>query len=178
MPDTQPKAARNKRQNLIIGGLLAVVIILGAILLSRAVGTSNLVPTGNPALRMTLDPTIRANLTDLPNATPLSEEDARIYRDFIEQVEQCEDYAPERLEQMQQHIDWLIDPATIPQDMISLFGTNPASKLIFGMATYTSIQWRILERPAASCLIPLGLQLNDMLLAAGETPFSIYDEQR
>ncbi|MCZ7542181.1 MAG: hypothetical protein M5R40_00960 [Anaerolineae bacterium] len=44
---------------------------------------------------------------------------------------------------MHQHIDWIIDPSTIPADIIIALGSNASGKLIFGMATYTSSEWRL-----------------------------------
>jgi hypothetical protein len=88
----------------------------------------------------------------------------------------CAEYSPERRAQMEQHMAWLENPSDIPPDIRIALGQNPPGQLVFGMATYTSIQWRLNERPSESCLIPIGRLLNDMLVALGEPPFSIYDE--
>lgn len=125
---------------------------------------------------MTMDPTLIANLTSIPQATPLSSEDAEQFLIFVNRIETCEDYSPERRFQMLQHIAWLVDIASIPEDMLPVFGKNPDSTLIFGMASYTSIQWKLLERPAESCLIDIGRDLNLLLEGVGREPLTIYDE--
>ena len=125
---------------------------------------------------ITLNPTVIANLTTMPQATPLAAEDAEKFLTLKAQIETCEDYDDKRREQMLQHIAWLIDPSTVPQDMTILLDTNPQASLIFGMAGFTSIQWRILDRPAESCLVDIGRDLNVLLEAYGRNPVTIYDE--
>jgi hypothetical protein len=44
------------------------------------------------------------------------------------------------------------------------------------MASYTSIQWRLNDRPPDSCLVPISTLLNEMLVAAGEPSFSLVDD--
>jgi hypothetical protein len=125
---------------------------------------------------MTLDPQITVNLTEMPRATPLSGEEADSWNEFRAMVDACDDYSPERRAQMEQHIAWLLDPSDMPRDVILAMGNNPTERLVFGMATYTSIQWRLNDRPPDSCLIPIGLTLNEILEALGSNPFDIYDE--
>ena len=125
-------------------------------------------------LVITLDATVRANVTNIPLATPLSPADAADYAALQRQIVSCADYSPERLSQMLQHMDWLINPSTIPADTITAFGANVQGTLVFGMASYTSIQWRLLDRPADSCLVEIGQQLDTMLTTFGRTPLGIY----
>lgn len=155
-----------------------------AIILLLAVGmliNFMLQPRGTPSpadtFMMTLDATVRANVTNIPHATQLSQADAAAWVQLQSQVVSCADYMPERRSQMLQHIAWLIDPSSIPPDTISAFGTNVQSTLVFGMASYTSIQWRLLDRPRQSCLVQIGQQLDVMLSVFGRTPLGIYDEQ-
>jgi hypothetical protein len=107
---------------------------------------------------MTLDPQITVNLTEMPRATPLSGEEADSWNEFRAMVDACDDYSPERRAQMEQHIAWLLDPSDMPRDVI------------------LAIQWRLNDRPPDSCLIPIGLTLNEILEALGSNPFDIYDE--
>lgn len=126
---------------------------------------------------ITIAPEIADNLTELPRATAFSQgQDSNTVGDLETMIDNCDDYAPERRTQMEQHLEWLESPADIPPDVSIALGQNPTGRLIYGMASYTSIQWRIDERPADSCLIPIGRLLNDMLVAVGEQPLSIYDE--
>lgn len=150
-------------------GIIAIVVS------SEAPPRPNTVQQPNGQM-MTLDPVVIANLTAFPQATPLSDEDAGIWNDFLGQVTACDDYTPERRVQMEQHLQWLIDPSDMPPDVIMAMGGNPTERLIFGMAAYTSTQWRLAERQPDSCLIPIGLALNEMLVALGENPISVYDE--
>jgi hypothetical protein len=87
-------------------------------------------------------------------------------------VAACADYSAERRRQMEQHLAWLADTTQIPVDLLPAFGNNPPEKLIFGMATYTSIEWKLAKRPPASCLIPIGQTLNELLIQMGSEPFS------
>jgi hypothetical protein len=43
------------------------------------------------------------------------------------------------------------------------------------MATYTSIQWNLVDNIPNSCLLPIGKLLNEMLIAAEEEPFPIFN---
>ncbi len=134
---------------------------------------------GNPAAEqpaMTLEPAIIANLTTLPLATPLSTEEAGRWRALRAAVEACGDYSPERQGQMQQHIAWILNPADIPVNVVLALGNNPVGRLVYGMASYTSIQWRLNNRNPDSCLVPIGHTLNALLIALGEQPFDIYPE--
>ena len=156
---------------MIISAVL-IFILAGVVLISGLVRNDN----NTPSQMMTLPPDVVDQMTALPQATPLSEEAEQDVLEFLAKVETCTDFSPERLSQMRQHIRWLIVPAEIPADIIPAFGANPAAKLIFGMAGYTASEWRLLGRPADSCLVPIGLELNKMLIEVGEQPFEIYVE--
>lgn len=129
-----------------------------------------------PQVMATLDPAIIANLTRIPNAQPLTGVEAQALNDLKAQVDACDGYSDERRLQMEQHIRWLLNPSTIPAEVLIAAGPNPLGRLIFGMAGYTSTEWRLQNRPANSCLIAVGRTLNNLLVAAGEAPFTIYDE--
>ena len=153
-------------------GLLIVLSIVVFVLVNNGDDT---ISSGQPAPAITLDPQTVNNLTALPQATPLSGMEADVWNTLREKVDACEDYSPERRSQMEQHIHWLLDPSDMPPDVIVAMGGDTTERLIFGMAGYTSIQWRLNDRPPDSCLVPIGRALNDMLVAVGDPPFDIYD---
>ncbi len=128
-----------------------------------------------PAQMMTLVPEVAANLTRMPQLPELTGELADQVRGLEQQVAACPDYGTERRRQMQQHIDWLLAPATLPQNMIIALGTNPTGKLVFGMATYTTAEWSLIARNPDSCLLPIGSYLNQLLLATGESVFAEFE---
>jgi|FLYN01.1.fsa_nt_gi hypothetical protein len=167
----QKAKARPIRSTLVT--VIMILVIAGAILAAQVAGHINQPASGQ---RMTLEPEIIANLTRLPQATPLSGESASRVNELRTLVDACPDYSESRRNQMEQHIEWLLHPAQIPADIIIALGANPTGKLIYGMATYTSIQWRVNNRPADSCLLPIGNALNQMLMTAGEEPFPIFDD--
>lgn len=170
------KKKRDPLTLLILGGAVVILLIAGGLLLNTFVLNSDDSSTLNDPLLITMNPTVRANMTNVPLATPLSGDDASPFTDFELQIVSCADYSTERRSQMLQHIEWLVDPSGIPPDIISAFGSNVQGTLLFGMANYTSIQWRILDRPADSCLVEIGQQLDIMLVAFDQEPLGIYDE--
>ncbi len=155
---------------LILIALIALGIGVGSI---QAPDEDDTQPMGS---LMTLDPELFVVQTQMAEATPLSSTDAEPYLDFQAKIEACSDYDENRKMQMLLHIEWLIDPSGIPADAMLAMGTNIPSSLIFGMASFTQIQWRVLERPADSCLVDIGRELNVMLEAFGREPLTIYDE--
>ena len=158
-------------------GLAAVILVIAAgLLLNTYVFGVDEPLAVNDQLVITMDATVRANITNVPLATPLSSDDAAEFTDFESRIIACEDYSAERRSQMLQHIEWLVDPSGIPVDIISAFGTNVQGRLIFGMANYTSIQWRLLERPAESCLVEIGQDLDLLMTAFDQIPLGIYEE--
>jgi hypothetical protein len=167
------KTRRRSPSRVAIG---ALVIVAGAsallILLAQELRGSD----RTPSQAMTLAPEVIANLTQMPLATPLSTEDAGQWREVRAMVDACDEYSPERRSQMIQHLDWLVDPSGIPPNVILALGSDPQERLVFGMATYTSIQWRLDHRQPDSCLVPIGRRLNELLVALGGEPFDIYDQ--
>jgi hypothetical protein len=151
---------------------LVIVLLAVVIILAQVLSNGRPQPTEQ---QMTLEPQIITNLTQLPVATPLSGEAAHQVNQLRTLITGCPDYTPERRSQMEQHIEWLLHPAQIPGDITIALGSNPTGKLIFGMATYTSIQWSLEDRPTDSCLLPIGNMLNEMLVAAGEEPFDVFN---
>jgi hypothetical protein len=154
--------------------LITGLIILG---LAVAVIAVQMLGSAQPASPqgMSLDPQIIANLTQLPQATPISGDSAVQVNQLRTLVQSCPDYTSERRSQMEQHLEWLETPALIPSQIIIALGPNPTGRLIFGMATYTSIQWNLVDNIPNSCLLPIGKLLNEMLIAAEEEPFPIFN---
>lgn len=150
-----------------IGTLIAVVLLNNR--------PAWLPASGVPAQRVTLEPQVIANLTEFPSAPPLTGELADQVHQIQALLHACPDYSPERRSQMQQHINWLLQPSTIPGDILMALGANPNSKLIFGMATYTLSEWGLRGKSSNSCLLPIGKRLNLMLAAAGEETFREFE---
>lgn len=124
--------------------------------------------TATPSQMMTLEPAVLSNLTNVP---PTLSGRLRTQLDDLEQmVESCPDYSDARRSQMQQHLAWLHDPSQIPRDLIIAFGSEPSVQLVFGMSTYTAIEWRMQGRETTSCLYEIGRVLNEMLIEMGQTP--------
>ncbi|MBK8025296.1 MAG: hypothetical protein IPK19_28890 [Chloroflexi bacterium] len=94
---------------------------------------------------------------------------------IAEQVAACDEYREERRSQMNQHIAWIHNPDGIPADILIAMGDNPIGRLVFGMGAYTSSEWRLADRPADSCLLPIGQALNQVLAAVGETTFEEFE---
>lgn len=163
----------------------ALIIVVAVIAVSIAVNSPNginiqLSATQRPQQALpTMNPNIIAQLTALPNATPISAEEDATLVNLRNDVLACADYSETRRSQMLQHLDWLRDPTVIPPDIAIAFSMSSHSitgGLIYGMAIFTSTEWRLLKRPASSCLIDIGRKLNDMLVTAGEPPLTIYDK--
>jgi len=158
--------------------MIVAVILMAALMLAVVISTNSPAAPTPPAFATT-NPDIIANLTALPAATPLAGEAGTLLVNLQSQVQSCNELSGARRDQVQQHIDWLQQPATIPPEIalaLSMAGRSITGQLINGMAIYISTEWRLLNRPPDSCLIALGRTLNAMLVAVGETALTIYDE--
>ena len=156
--------------------VFATIIIL-AIAIAFALSQSSPEPE-NVFVQPTLDLTARANLTALPNAPALSENDMLLMAELRSRTLACEDFSDARRDQVLQHITWLENPQQIPPDVAFALTMGGAinGRLVYGMAIFTSTEWRLLERPADSCLIDIGRMINGLMAAMGEVPLTIYDE--
>lgn len=130
----------------------------------------------NAQVVSTLDATTVMLLTTVPQATPIIGALADTIRGLETAIQNCSDYPERRQEIMQQYIDWLFAPNTIPRDILMMFSPSPTARLLFAMAADTSTEWRRLQRPPNSCLVPIGRELNRLLVEAGEEPITVYDE--
>ena len=153
--------------------LLLPVILLAAC--TTAPETKPASPTGATDYSMA---TSVARIDALQVATPVSGEAARTLEALERVIHDCADFSDARREQMLQHIAWLRAPDSIPSDVAMALGMrgNIGAALLHGMAIYTSTEWRLLERPPASCLVPIGRALDNLLRDAGAAPVGIYDE--
>lgn len=115
----------------------------------------------------TVDPRIIVNLTQLPHATALSGQEANILMALQVAVEACPAYTAERREQMITQIGFIINPSLLPRDVIIVLGANPRGRLLSALAQVTKIQWQLGGKPADSCLLQIGKQINDLLAADG-----------
>lgn len=114
-------------------------------------------------------------MTALPNAAPLTGPLADEVHAVAQMVSNCDDYSQARRDQMNQHIAWLLQPNTLPKDIIIALGNNINGRLIFGMATFTYADWAQKSKAPGSCLLTVGKKLNDMLAANGEERFKEFD---
>jgi hypothetical protein len=116
-----------------------------------------------------------SQMTAIANAPPLTGPLADDVHALSQMVSSCPDYSQARRDQMNQHIAWLLQPSTLPKEIIIALGTNTNGRLFFGMATYTLSAWGEKQKAPDSCLIPIGKKLNDLLVANGEERFKEFD---
>jgi hypothetical protein len=157
--------------------LVGISLLVALVVIISAPDDDSVESVQQQPVVMTTDPQIILNLTALPQATALSGAAAKMWDDFRVMVDDCDAYSPERRLQMEQHIEWLLDPSDMPPNVIFAMGGDPTERLVFGMATYTSIQWRLNDRLPDSCLVPIGLALDDILLSLGTESLDIYDDE-
>src|SRR6185369_14587922 len=90
-------------------------------------------------------------------------------------VANCNDYSTPRRQQINQNIAWLLQPNTLPKDMLIALGNNINGRLILGVATYTLSDWGQKQKAPGSCLLTIGKKLNDMLVVNGEQRVKEFD---
>ena len=119
--------------------------------------------------------TLISQMTAMPSAPPLTGPLADDVHAVAQMVSNCNDYVQARRSQMNQHIAWLLQPSTLPKDVIIALGTNINGRLLFGMATFTLSEWGQHAKASNSCLLTIGKKLNDLLVANGEARFTEFD---
>ncbi len=165
----------DKRMLLVSAGVfLATCVLVGLALITRG-RPSTLGDLGTISLGTPLPPQVLQQLTQLPNAPMLTGTLADDIHVVEQMVADCGDYSAERRSQMQKHINWLLAPATLSQDMIIALGGNTNGRLIFGMATFTLAEWGKKQKSPTSCLLTVGKKLNDLLDANGEERVPAFD---
>lgn len=120
-------------------------------------------------------PTVNPNATPYPTPLPLTGEIADQIRAVQQMVADCKDYSTARRDQMNQHFQWLLQPSSLPQSMLTILGTNSTGRLIFGMSTYTLSEWGQHAQATDSCLLPIGKKLNELLASTSEEHFNQFD---
>lgn len=160
-------SARISDRTRLIASALFFAVTVAVIFFSANNRPATIGATATPAQSMPLDPTVRANLQDV-SAQVLPDDQQETVKQIQTMLNDCPDYGEARRSQMQQHITWLLDPSGIPTDILMAIGANPRGRLMMGMATYTAVEWRLLGRPAESCLLPIGKLVNTLLEANGE----------
>jgi len=183
-----PPPTKNDRRWLVASLVIFIASAVIAVLAINARNTPHPVSfitdiNGNPidAPVGTLAPSV-GNSSDLVNqmtalasAAPLTGSLADEVHAVAGMVSKCNDYSQARRDQMNQHIAWLLQPATLPKEIIIALGANTNGRLIVGMSTYTLAQWGEKKKATDSCLLTIGKKLNDMLVATGEVRFSEFD---
>ena len=150
--------------------LLALIAVIAVIFASQQ-QLSISAPTQQ---MMTIDPRVIANMTALPKATPLSGQDANDLNNLKQAVDACPDYTDARRQQMDEQIEFIIDPSALTSDIILALGANPRGQLLTAIGQVTANQWQLLNKPPNSCLIPIGERINQMLVAAEEPPIAVF----
>jgi hypothetical protein len=147
--------------------LLFFLFTLGVIGLAAISRAPRPAATPTPAQVLPMNPTVVANAAD-PGQLALAPALQESVRQIRALVDACPAYGEERRSQMLQHLTWLLDPASIPPDILLAIGENPMGRLALGMSTFTRVQWQLLDRPADSCLLPIDSAVNALLGATGE----------
>jgi hypothetical protein len=160
---------------LAITAALLLVVVVVALLAVRQFSTPSPSSTATPAQMMTMDPRIVANLTQIPQATALSGQEANVFTALRAMVDACPAYDDERRNQMVQQIGYIINPSGLRRDAIILLGANPRIGLLKSLGAVTANRWRLDDQPADSCLIPIGKRINEMLVAEGEQPIATFE---
>lgn len=164
------------RTRLEITALLVLIVVVGLLIAMRpplSEGTQAL-PTA-PGQMMTLDPQIIDNLTQFPKATPLAGQAANDMTALRVLVDTCADFDAQRRQQMDEQIGFIINPSVLPQEILIALGTNPHGRLLYAIANLTKVQWQLIHSPAASCLIPIGKRLNQLLVADNQPPIPVFE---
>lgn len=169
-PDGRAGARAADRRLFVISVLVFGLTVIAAVVFLAARGAAPAADAATGAARMSMPSGFRSP-EDRTAALTTAEAILPDIDAIAEQVAACDAYRAERRSQMNQHIAWIHDPDAIPGDILIAMGDNPIGRLVFGMGAYTSNEWRLADRPAGSCLIPIGQALNRILAAVGETPF-------
>ena len=128
-----------------------------------------------PVAGTPLAPEVITQLTAIPSAQPLTGPLADEVHGVAQMISNCSDYSNERRSQINQHIAWMLQPATLPRDVTIALGSNINGGLLVGMATYTLSDWGQHAKAPDSCLLTIGKKLNAMLEANGKERFTEFD---
>jgi hypothetical protein len=161
-------------------GLYAMIISLAILLVGCAnetpvsVSTPPARPSPSPSatspLILTPAPGVAATVTAVHKLPPLPPEQARPFLEIKMLALGCQEFHPNRQVVILRHMDWLMQPAAAPPELINLYGSGLSEQLIFGAAYTTAVEWKTGGRRPDSCLIPIGTQLNTLLVELDRQP--------
>jgi hypothetical protein len=115
-------------------------------------------------------PDIAATVTAVHKLPPLSPEQAKPYLEIKMLTLACPEFHPNRQVVILRHMDWLMQPAAVPPELINLYGSSVSEQLIFGAAYTTAVEWKTGGRQPDSCLLPIGGHLNTLLVELDRPP--------
>lgn len=156
----------DKRLFFISLGVLAVSVVVVFLLLSGRGTSGESIPPIPPA-GSAVPPTVAALMTSIPAQVENVGGFSDGLDDLETMVEACGDYSDDRRAQMALHFQWLRNPDLIPRDLLVAMGAESVNRLVLGMSTFTLQEWSAQDRPADSCLVPIGQRLNDLLVSLG-----------
>lgn len=116
-------------------------------------------------------PGLKATLTALPKQSPMPAEQARPYRDLRAAIERCNAYNPNRKQGILNQIDYVLQPSTVPSEFVILYGNQWPGRMIYGAAYLSALEWKLAGRDRNSCLYPIGVSFNALLVTLGEQTF-------
>ena len=105
----------------------------------------------------------------------MPDEEARPYVAVRALVEQCDQYTESRKIAIVQQIDFILNPSTLPTDLLAMYGDAWPGRMIFGSAYFTSVEWKTRGRDKGSCLYAIGVQFNELLRSLGEEPLPEFE---
>ena len=132
-------------------------------------------PVGTLAPGVANSSNLLNQMTAIAGAPPLTGPLADDVHAVAGMVANCNDYSETRRQQINQNVAWLLQPNTLPKDMLIALGNNINGRLILGLATYTLSDWGQKNKPTDSCLLTIGKKLNDMLVTNGEQRVKEFD---
>ncbi len=184
---TSSRSRRNKRRRrttrspwigrgLILMLAVGLVVILWMSLYVPGRSLFTMPTPGTPLAGGTPYPGVAATVTAVRRLPTLSAEQARPYNEISALVRQCGEFHPNRQRAILQHMAWLTHPSDVPVELISIYGDQWPTRLVFGAAYLTAVEWKESGRKQESCLIPVGTRLNALLVEMGEEPLSDFQE--
>ncbi len=120
-------------------------------------------------------PGIRATLTALPKQLPMLPDEAQPYQELRAAVERCNAYNENRKVGILSQIDYVLQPATAPPDLVVLYGDEWRARLIYGAAYLSALEWKLAGRERASCLYPIGVSFNALLRKLHQNTFPEFE---
>ena len=164
------------RKWLLLALAVGLVALLGASIYVSRQSHSALFASGTSPQGATPFPGVAAIVTAVRRLPTLSPEQARPYDEISKLVRECNEFHPNRQIAVLQHLTWLTHPGDVPMEFIAIYGDRWPAKLVFGAAYLTAVEWKAAGTKQVSCLIPIGMRLNDLLIEMGEDPLSEFPE--